>query len=112
MRKIASHRILDVKTGAILAMHVVEITTDGSVARTYPLCGESQNIEWLPGLLIQSPEAPAIAMLAGECFSEFVRRMQKKTIGNESDSKLYWVSPFNVSQMEFCPSTRIIPLNG
>lgn len=110
MRKIASHRILDVKTGAILAMHVVEITTDGSVARTYPLCGESQNIEWLPGLLIQSPEAPA--MEAGEHFAEFIQRMQKKTIGNESDSKLYWVSPFNVSQMELCPSTRIMPLKG
>ena len=110
MRKIASHRILDLKTGAILAMHVVEITHDGSVVRTYPLCGENQNIEWLPGLLIQSPEAPA--MEAGERFAEFIQRMQKKTIGNESDSKLYWVSPFNVSQMEFCTSTRIMPLKG
>lgn len=110
MRKIASHRILDVKTGAILAMHVVEITNDGSVVRTYPLCGESQSIEWLPGLLIQSPEAHAL--VAGERFAEFIQRMQKKTIGNESDSKLYWVSPFNVSQMEFCTSTRIMPLKG
>jgi hypothetical protein len=110
MRKIASHRILDLKTGAILAMHVVEITHDGSVARTYPLCGENQNIEWLPGLLIQSPEAPALEV--GEHFAEFIQRMQKKTIGNESDSKLYLVSPFNVSQMEFCPSTRIMPLKG
>ena len=110
MRKVASHRILDLKTGAILAMHVVEITPDGSVVRTYPLCGESRNIEWLPGLLIQSPEAPA--MVAGEHFAEFIQRIQKKTIGNESDSKLYWVSPFNVSQMEFCSSTRIMPLKG
>lgn len=110
MRKVASHRILDLKTGAILAMHVVEITTDGSVARTYPLCGENQNIEWLPGLLIQSPEAPVLEV--GEHFAEFILRMQKKTIGNESDSKLYWVSPFNVAHMEFCPSTRIMPLKG
>lgn len=110
MRKVASHRILDLKTGAILAMHVVEITPDGSVARTYPLCGESRNIEWLPGLLIQSPEA--LALEVGEHFAEFILRIQKKTIGNESDSKLYWVSPFNVSQMEFCTSTRIMPLKG
>ena len=110
MRKIASHRILDLKTGAILAMHVAEITHDGSVARTYPLCGENQNIEWLPGLLIQSPEA--LALEVGEHFAEFIQRMPKKTIGNESDSKLYWVSPFNGAQMEFCPSTRIMPLKG
>ena len=110
MRKVASHRILDLKTGAILAMHVVEITPDGSVARTYPLCGGSRNIEWLPGLLIQSPEA--LALEVGEHFAEFILRIQKKTIGNESDSKLYWVSPFNVSQMEFCTSTRIMPLKG
>ena len=57
-------------------MHVVEITHDGSVVRTYPLCGESRNIEWLPGLLIQSPEA--LAMVAGEHFAGFIQRMQKK----------------------------------
>lgn len=76
MRKVASHRILDVKTGAILAMHVVEITHDGSVVRTYPLCGENQNIEWLPGLLIQSPEAPVLEV--GEHFAEFITAYAKK----------------------------------
>lgn len=110
MRKLASHRVLYSKTGRIFAMYVVEINPDGSAVRAYPLCGEGQGIEWLPGLLLLSPVVPSF--IAGECFADFVQRMQEETVGIESDDRLYWVTPFDVASMKFCPETRLHSLKG
>lgn len=110
MRKLASHRVLFLATGVLLSMQVVEIDSAGSVVRVYPLCGEEQNIEWLPGLLLLSPVVPFLE--EEEHFNDFVHRMKKNTAGCESDCKLYWVTPFDVASMEVCAATHILPLKG
>ena len=109
MRKIATHRVYDAESGKISSQQVVELDEQGYVLKMYSFSEEIRYTEWLGDLIILSPlELPKI--LPDESFSHFKERIASlvQSEGKESPKKAYWMTPFNVSEMEFTSDTHVI----
>lgn len=109
MRKIATHRIYDTESGQISSQQVVEVDEQGHVVQMYSFSEETRHTEWLGDIIIISPlELPQI--LPDESFSHFKERIASliQSGGKERPKRAYWVTPFNVSEMEFTPDTHVI----
>lgn len=109
MRAIAVHRVYDVEEEAMYVQQVVEIDAQGYVTRVSPLTEEVRQTEWRGGLLILSPVEPA-GILSGEMFLHYKLRITLSvcTERGKNRKRAYLLTPFNVADMEFTPSTRIV----
>lgn len=109
MRKVATHRVYDAVTGKTFSKQVVELDNQGYVVKIYPFSDEIRYTEWLGDIIIVSPsELPAIS--SDESYSQYKERISSfiHPIGEESLKKAYWLTPFNVSSMDFTSETHII----
>lgn len=115
MRRFASHRVCFLHTGEILKKQVVEIDEiSGVVLSVYPFVEEISFTEWLGGIILLSDVAPE--RCGSESFETFTGRFVQKhhtEDGNMKDNlclKAYFITEFNLQQMEFMPQSRIISL--
>lgn len=114
MYRIASHRILDACTSCLSAFQIVERQVDGTFSLS-PFSEEIRHTEWLPGLVILSPFE--IIRHEGEGYASFVSRLSEEAdlwmrlrLQQEEDftrCMAYWVTPFDVSHMEFLPHSQV-----
>lgn len=109
MRAIAVHRVYDVEEEAMYAQQVVVIDAQGYVTDVSPLTEEIRQTEWRGGLLILSSEKPA-DILPDETFLHYKSRITLSgcTEREKGRKRAYLLTPFNVADMEFTPSTRIV----
>lgn len=109
MKRIATHRVYDAEEGKIFSHQVVEVNEQGEVIRIYPLTGEVRQTEWWGGMIILYP-ALLPERLPDETFSHYGSRIVSslKALKEKGEKKAYWLSSFNVSEMEFTPETHII----
>lgn len=109
VKRIATHRVYDVEVSVLLCQQAVELDDEGVVCRVFPLQEEMQGTEWLPGMVVLSPFPPVRER--DERFGCFVRRITLQAMEAEKNAlsvkRAYWIDPFNVSGMEFLPSSRI-----
>lgn len=126
MMKLASHRIYDARLSRLYSFQVLERGKDGTF-RIYPFREEISGTEWLPGMLILAPFA--VTRVPGEGFRDFLTRL-KVAAGEEAagpveeepamkagngeegwqagkEIRVYWITPFNVTDMEFLPDSQI-----
>ena len=110
MRRVATHRIGNVMTGEWLSVSVIELDEEGYVGGMYPLWGEISRTEWLPGVILLSPFP--IERTPDESFGDFMRRLERQAASyNElSPCRAYWLTPFNLSAMDFTPRSRVVLL--
>ncbi|WP_300726724.1 hypothetical protein [uncultured Bacteroides sp.] len=110
MRRIATHKLIGPHTAEILSHQVIELDDEGVVCGLFSFEKEISHTEWLPGLIILS--AYPVSRNSGESFLCWKERIELEYSSETSSSVLraYWVTPFNVSAMEFLPDSRIVPL--
>lgn len=88
MKRYASHRLCIAGKGFLPHRYVVE-TEEGRVSRLFPLEGEPEDTEWLPGALLLLPENQ-IASLP-ECLEQSARFFPEIRLilsGNQADYKI------------------------
>lgn len=109
MRTIAVHRVYDVEEETMYAQQVAVIDAQGYVTKVFPLTEEVGQTEWRGGLLILSPIKPA-DILPDETFLHYKSRIALPTCTERGTNRkrAYLLTPFNVANMEFTPSTRIV----
>lgn len=107
MKRFATHRVYNLLTGEISCFQVIELDEYGTVSKLYPFSEEIRSTEWLPGLIVLSP-CP-VERLQGEYFSQFKERMVNN-FPPDSTCRAYWLTSFNVTDMEFTEGSHFCPL--
>lgn len=124
-RRIATHRVCRLcpaKTGKGVVRWmescVLQWEHPGDSVHISPFCRETEATEWLPGLVILSPFP--IERQADESIEHLIERCLACGKASMSETSplffppaeyVYWVTPFNVSAMQFLPDSRLLCLN-
>ena len=109
MRRVATHRAYDLITSHWISFPVIELDENGCVCRIYSLTEEISHTEWLPGMILLSP-CP-INKGVEEEFSMFIKRVTcMARIYANTPKRAYWISFFNLSDVGFTSSSRIVAL--
>lgn len=108
MKIIATHRVYDVEKETVFSHQIIKLDEQGEVVQICPFTEEIRQTEWLGGIIILFPDRlPDI--LPAEDFTHYKERITSflHTRKERGEKKAYWLSPFNVADMEFTPETHI-----
>lgn len=113
MRYFAAHRAWIASSDRLLSMCRIGITdTTHRVLSVETFESETEQTEWIGGLILVAPLCPE--RLSQETFAEYRQRMisELESVDGTHSTPLsaYHFVPFNVTDMEFLPSTRIVRL--
>ena len=110
MKRFAANRVCNLADLTILRNQVVEIDAlDRRVIRVFALEEEIRHTEWLGGILLLADHP--LVRKPGESFADFLKREGGGVPSfPEGDRKAYHVTAFDVRNMEFTSSSRIVLL--
>ena len=109
MRKVAACKVINVLQNRVLPLQVVELESDGICHLCLPLREETCSTEWLSGIIILSPFE--VSRVGEESFGGMMNRLRAQvSMHDMKKERAYLVSPFNVADMDFLPSSHVVLL--
>ena len=111
MRRIAANKTFISVSGNILLRTITEIGEDAFVVRCFSFEREMNATEWFPGLIVLSPISPESFAKESGSFSDFASRLSQASLNQSLQvCKAYLISPFDLLEMRFLPSSRVSAL--
>lgn len=105
MKRFAAHRVYVASSRVTLPLHVVEVNDSNRVCRIFPLRCETARTEWLGGMMVVASYFPPRE--PDESFAAYTARLSRFRGVWQQVAR---ITPFNLSDSEFTPESRIIPL--